>query len=89
MLEYILGAGQARFPLSTVDKLQNPHFWRNLNYFTELIVQTDAFIAQLSASNSWSEDMTFLMQLTGIAVYSGMAILAAIRTSPGTLERIV
>ena len=68
----------ATLPVSTVDKLQNRHFWRHLQYYNELIAETESFIAQLSGSKPWSEDMTFLIQLPGIGVYSGMTILAAI-----------
>ena len=35
-------------------------------------------IAQLSVADEWAEPMTFLMQMSGIGLYSGMTILAAI-----------
>ena len=40
-------------------------------------------IAQLSASERWLEPMTFLFQLTGMELYTGMCILATI----GEIER--
>ena len=40
-------------------------------------------IAQLSASERWLEPMTFLVQLTGVGLYTGMSILGAI----GEIER--
>ena len=47
------------------------------------IAETEAMIAQLSASERWLEPMTFLVQLTGMELYTGMCILATI----GEIER--
>jgi len=68
----------ASLPVSTTDKLQIRHFWMHLHHFGQLILETESFIAQLSVSEPWADDMTFLMQLPGIGLYTGMTILAAI-----------
>jgi transposase len=68
----------ASLPLSTTDKLQIRHFWLHIHHFRQLISETESFIAQLSVSKPWVEDMTFVVQIPGIGLYSGMAILAAI-----------
>jgi transposase len=64
--------------LSTVEKLQIKHYWLSIHHCNELIQETEAAIAQLSISEDWREDMTFLIQLPGIGLYTGMTILAAI-----------
>ena len=68
----------ASLSLSTTDKLQIRHFWMHLHHFGQLILETESFIAQLSVSEPWADDMTFLIQLPGIGLYTGMTILAAI-----------
>ena len=68
----------ASLPLSTTDKLQIRHFWMHLHHFDQLILETESFIAQLSVSEPWADDMIFLMQLPGVGLYTGMTILAAI-----------
>jgi transposase len=47
------------------------------------IAETEAEIAQLSASEYWLKPMTFLIQSTGVGLYTGMRILASI----GEIER--
>jgi transposase len=65
-------------PLSPVEQLQVHHLWLTIHHLNQLIVETEAAIAQLSVTESWDEDMTFLMQLPGVGLYTGMTILAAI-----------
>lgn len=69
--------------ISPVETLQIRHFWMSIHHLNQLLTETEAHIAQLSVANEWHEPMTFLMQLTGIGLYTGMTILAAI----GDIER--
>ena len=70
-------------PLNPTEALQIRHYWVSLDHFSQLLTETEARIAQLSISEHWNEDMTFLMQLSGIGLYTVMTILAAI----GTISR--
>jgi transposase len=65
-------------PLSEVERLQVRHFWLSLHHVTQLIQETEAQIAQLSVAQPWDGLMTFLLQLPGVGLYTGMTILAAI-----------
>ncbi len=65
-------------PLSPVECLQVRHFWLSLHHLDALIEDTEACIAQQSATQPWNELMTFVLQLPGIGLYTGMTILAAI-----------
>lgn len=64
--------------ISSVERLQIKHYWLTIQHCNELIQETEDTIAQLSVSDDWHEDMTFLIQLPGIGLYTGMTILAAI-----------
>jgi transposase len=64
--------------ISSVERLQIKHYWLTIQHCNDLIQETEATIAQLSVSDDWYEDMTFLIQLPGIGLYTGMTILAAI-----------
>ena len=64
--------------LSPVEKLQIKHYWLTIHHCRELIQETEAALAQLSVSEDWCENLTFLIQLPGIGLYTGMTILAAI-----------
>lgn len=64
--------------LSPVERLQVRHEWCMLHTLSTLIDETEAAIAQLSVAPAWEEEMTFLMQLSGVGLYTGMTILAAI-----------
>lgn len=64
--------------LSPVEKLQIKHYWLTIHHCNELIQETEAVIAQLSLSEDWFDELTFLIQLPGIGLYTGMTILAAI-----------
>jgi transposase len=70
-------------PLTPVDHLQLRHDWSTIHLLNELLAETETAIAQLSVTEAWDEPMTFLMQLPGIGLYTGMTILAAI----GDIER--
>ena len=70
-------------PLSSIEQLQVRHFWESMHALNQQIGETEAVIAQLSASEKWLNPMTFLIQLTGVGLYTGMRILAAI----GEIER--
>jgi transposase len=65
-------------PISPVERLQIKHYWSIIHHCHDLIQETEATIAQLSVSADWCEEMTFLVQLPGIGLYTGMTILAAI-----------
>jgi transposase len=64
--------------LSPIEGLQIRHFWLSLHHIDELIEETEACIAQHSITQPWNDLMTFLLQLPGIGLYTGMTILAAI-----------
>ena len=49
-----------------------------IDQLNQLIEETESAIAELSVSEKWRDAMTFLMQLPGIGLYTGMTILAAI-----------
>jgi transposase len=68
----------AALPLSEVERLQVRHFWLSIHHLDELIQEAESLIAQKSVAAPWDELMTFLMQLPGVGLYSGMTILAAI-----------
>jgi transposase len=70
-------------PLNEVEKMQIGHHWQSIHQFDKQVSETEALIVQQSASDYWSEMMTFIMQIPGIGVYTGMTILAAI----GDIER--
>ena len=69
--------------LSRMEQLQVRHYWETMHLLNQQIAETEAVIAQLSASERWLEPMTFLVQLTGVGLYTGMSILGAI----GEIER--
>ena len=69
--------------LSSMEQLQIYHFGETMHSLNQQIAETEAMIAQLSASERWLEPMTFLVQLTGVGLYTGMSILGAI----GEIER--
>ena len=65
-------------PLSPVEQLQVRHYWQTLHHLSQLITETETMIAQFSVADEWAEPITFLIQMSGIGLYSGMTILAAI-----------
>jgi len=65
-------------PLSPTDKLQIRHLWLTIHHLNDLLDETEAQIAQQSGQAALGETMTFLLQLPGIGLYTGMTILAAI-----------
>jgi transposase len=70
-------------PCSPVERLQLRHDWETHHHLDRQIAETEAEIAQLSIAEPWQEEMTFLMQIPGVGLYTGMTILAAI----GDIER--
>lgn len=67
-----------KLPLSAPDQLQIRHCWSMIDYYNQLISETEAAISELSISDAWQDAMTYMMQLPGIGLYTGMTILAAI-----------
>ena len=67
-----------QLPLADIEKLQVQHDWQMLELLQRQINETEAVIAQLSVTEHWRESMTYLIQMTGIGLYTGMIILAAI-----------
>jgi transposase len=64
-------------PISAVEKMKITHYWQLLGQFKQQIDEAETLIAQLSGDEVWSEMLTFIMQLPGIGLYTGMTILAA------------
>ncbi len=69
--------------LNEIEKMKITHHWQSLHRLKQQIGETEALIVQKSADEPWSEMMTFMIQLPGIGLYTGMTILAAI----GDIER--
>ncbi len=65
-------------PLSAPNQMQIQYWWFMIDQLNQLIEETESAIAELSVSERWRDAMTFLMQLPGIGLYTGMTILAAI-----------
>jgi transposase len=72
-----------KLPLSAIEQLQVKHDWQTIHHLNDLIAETETLIAELSTSPEWSDLMTFLIQLPGVGLYTGMTILAAI----GNIQR--
>lgn len=68
----------AQLPLTAAERLQVRHFWLTIHHLTQLLDETEAHIAQLSVTETWDEPLTFILQLPGVGLYTGMTILAAI-----------
>lgn len=64
--------------LNEIEKMKITHHWQSLHHLKQQISETEALIVQRSADEPWSEMMTFMMQLPGVGLYTGMTILAAI-----------
>lgn len=64
--------------MNEVESMQITHHWQSLHYLNQQIQEAEARIAARSTDDYWSEMMTFIMQLPGIGLYTGMTILAAI-----------
>ena len=65
-------------PLNQIEQMQIRHHWQSIHHLDEQISETETRIVQHSVNERWSEMMTFLMQISGIGIYTGMTILAAI-----------
>jgi transposase len=65
-------------PISNADQMQIHHYWMTIEHLNELLAETEAAIAEQSVSENWCNALTYLMQLPGIGLYTGMTILAAI-----------
>jgi transposase len=68
----------AQLPLTATERLQVRHCWLSIHHLTQLIDETEVQIAQLSVTQTWDEPLTFILQIPGIGLYTGMTILAAI-----------
>jgi transposase len=66
-----------------VAQLRVRHELVHLQHLRQLLSETDAEIARLSASAQWVDEVVFLIQLPGIGLVSAMTVLGAI----GTIER--
>lgn len=66
------------FTLPTLCRLQNNQIPGTGH---ELIAGVEANIARLSVTDSWAELMPFLIQLTGVGLYTGMTISRPSATS--------
>jgi len=82
------GFGRVTLPYALSRKYPNADrewIWQFVfpSSLNQQIAETEAMIAQLSASERWLEPMTFLVQLTGVSLYTGTSILGAI----GEIER--
>jgi transposase len=65
-------------PLTPVEQLQVRHFWLTIHHLTLLVDETEVHIARLSVTETWDEPLTFILQIPGVGLYTGMTILAAI-----------
>jgi len=65
-------------PTSCPDQMQIRHYWLTIDHLNELINETETVIAERSVTEPWRDALTFLMQLPGVGLYTGMTILAAI-----------
>ena len=48
-------------PLNPTEVLHIRHYWVSLDHFGQLLTETEVRMAQLSISEHWNDDMTFLM----------------------------
>src|SRR5690606_21447768 len=65
-------------PLNMVEQLRVQHDLSTLDHLSAQITDVNASLAQLSVCIPWSEDVPFLLQMTGIGLVSAMTILSAI-----------
>jgi transposase len=64
--------------LNLVERLRIQHDLDTLDHLAHQIRDVNASLAQLSVCIPWSEDVPFLLQMTGIGLVSAMTILSAI-----------
>jgi transposase len=64
--------------LNRVEQLRVQHDLGTLDHLAEQIKEVNASLAQLSVCIPWSEDVPFLLQMSGIGLVSAMTILSAI-----------
>jgi transposase len=64
--------------LSKVEQFQLELEMENRAYIEKQITRIGKEVAKMSHRNPWTQDMTYLMQLPGFGVITGMTVLAAI-----------
>ncbi len=64
--------------LNVVERLRVQHDLDTLDHLAGQITDVNASLAQLSVCIPWSEDVPFLLQMSGIGLISAMTILSAI-----------
>ena len=64
--------------LSKVEQFQVELEMENREYIEKQITRIGKEVAKMSHKNPWAESMTYLMQLPGFGVITGMTVLAAI-----------
>jgi transposase len=64
--------------LSRIEQFQLELEMENRTYIEKQISRIGKEVAKLSHRNPWAQDMTYLMQLPGFGVITGMTVLAAI-----------
>ena len=64
--------------LSKVEQFQLELEMENRGYIEKQITRIGKEVAKLSHQNPWAQDMTYLMQLPGFGVITGMTVLAAV-----------
>jgi transposase len=67
-----------RVSLNLVERLRVQHDLDTLDHLAGQINDVDVSLAQLSVGVPWSEDVPYLLQMTGIGLVSAMTILSAI-----------
>jgi transposase len=68
--------------LNIVERLRVQHDLDTLDHLADQISDVNVSLAQLSVCIPWSEDVPFLLQMTGIGLISAMTILSAIGDIP-------
>lgn len=64
--------------LSRIEQFQLALEMENREYIEKQISRIGKEVAKMSHKNPWAQDMTYLMQLPGFGVITGMTVLAAI-----------
>jgi hypothetical protein len=52
--------------------------WQTIRHLDQQIKETETILVRRSSDAQWSDMMTFILQLPGIGIYTGLTILAAI-----------
>ena len=68
----------AELPLSATEKLCVRHDLDTIDHLSTMIGEAEAEMARLSTSETWADQVPFLIQLPGIGLVSAMTILGAV-----------